>query len=101
ETATSNHGTWLQLAGGIAIAFAALTYHDATPYPGFAALVPAAAAAALIVGGQRAPTGLVTRAFSFGVLRWFGRIAYAWYLWHWPLVGLGAVLDWNIGVGGR
>jgi hypothetical protein len=28
-------------------------------------------------------------------------VSYAWYLWHWPLVGLGEVLDPSLGVAGR
>jgi hypothetical protein len=28
-------------------------------------------------------------------------MSYAWYLWHWPLVGLGAVLQPGIGVAGK
>jgi hypothetical protein len=43
----------------------------------------------------------VSRALGAGWLRWLGRLSYGWYLWHWPLVGLGAVLDRDIGGGGR
>jgi hypothetical protein len=28
-------------------------------------------------------------------------MSYTWYLWHWPIVGVGAVINWEIGVGGR
>ncbi|HEV8499686.1 MAG TPA: SGNH hydrolase domain-containing protein, partial [Gemmatimonadaceae bacterium] len=63
--------------------------------------LPAVGTAALLVAGPWAPHSLVTRVLSNGLLRWFGRLSYSWYLWHWPLVGLGAVLDWNIGTFGR
>jgi peptidoglycan/LPS O-acetylase OafA/YrhL len=94
-------GVVLQLAALAAVAFAVLTYDRATPYPGVAALVPALAAAALLVGGEWAPTSLPSRALSTPALRWLGRLSYAWYLWHWPLVGIGAVLDRDIGTAGR
>ena len=91
----------LQGAALGAILFSVLAYSEVTPYPGIAATLPALATSALLVAGPWAPTSLVTRVLSNGVLRWFGRLSYSWYLWHWPLVGLGALLDWNIGVFGR
>jgi len=94
-------GTLLQAGGLAAIGVAALFYHQATPYPGFAALAPVLGTVALLVGGVAAPSGVVTRALSTATLRWFGRVSYSWYLWHWPLVGIGAVVDWKIGVAGR
>ena len=94
-------GTLLQVCGLLAIAFAVVVYDRATPYPGVAARLPALAAVALIAGGERAPNGEVTRGLSWGVFRWFGRLSYAWYLWHWPLVGIGAVINPQIGVWGK
>ena len=94
-------GSLLQVTGLASIAIAALYYHQATPYPGFAALAPVLGTVALLVGGSAAPSGLVTRALSTPPLRWLGRVSYSWYLWHWPLVGIGAVVDWKIGVAGR
>lgn len=98
---TDGRATILQLAGLAGIALAVATYDRATSYPGVAAVLPAMATVALIVGGQRAPASFVSRALSADWLRWLGRMSYAWYLWHWPLVGVGAVLDWEIGVWGR
>jgi peptidoglycan/LPS O-acetylase OafA/YrhL len=91
----------LQVAGLAALALAVATYDRATPYPGVAALLPAFAALALLAGGRRAAQGVVSRALSLPVLRWLGRLSFAWYLWHWPLVGIGAVLDRDIGVAGK
>jgi peptidoglycan/LPS O-acetylase OafA/YrhL len=94
-------GTLLQVAGVAAIAFAVLAYHQGMPYPGSAALAPALGAAALLVGGRSAAGGPVTALLSTRPLRWLGRMSYSWYLWHWPLVGVAAVIDWQIGVAGR
>ena len=94
-------GTGLQCAGLVAIGFGVVTYDRATPYPGIAALVPALGAVAMLVGGARAPDGIVSRALSGRWLQWLGRMSYAWYLWHWPLVGIGGALDPRLGVAGK
>src|SRR5262249_29991949 len=65
------------------------------------AIVPALGTVAILVGGERSPDNPVNQFLGTPVLRWFGRVSYSWYLWHWPLVGLGTVLDWQIGVTGR
>jgi peptidoglycan/LPS O-acetylase OafA/YrhL len=97
----STAGTALQFAGLVAIGFGVVTFDRVTPYPGFAALAPSLGAVALLVGGARAPEGVVTRALSARWLQWLGRMSYAWYLWHWPLVGVGGALDPRIGVPGK
>jgi peptidoglycan/LPS O-acetylase OafA/YrhL len=103
STAASSNarGALIQAAGLIAIAIGVVTYHGATPYPGAAAILPALGAVALLIGGMLAPDNVVRRAMGNGMLRWFGRYSYSWYLWHWPLVGVGAALDWRIGVAGK
>ena len=99
--ASPRGATLLQAFGLAAIGVAVATYDRATPYPGAAALLPALGACALIAGGARATGGAITRALGAEPLRWLGRVSYAWYLWHWPLVGLGEVLDPGVGVRGR
>ena len=94
-------GTALQFGGLVLIGFGVVTYDRVTPYPGLAALAPALGAVALLVGGARAPGGVITRALSAQWLQWLGRMSYAWYLWHWPLVGIGGVLDPRVGVVGK
>jgi peptidoglycan/LPS O-acetylase OafA/YrhL len=88
---------WLPAVGLGAVAAAVLAYTRATPYPGSAALLPALGAAALVAGGA----GPVAVALGAGPLRALGRLSYGWYLWHWPLVVTGAVLDPTVGVAGR
>ena len=98
---SSARGIALQVGGGVAVVAAIALYDSVTPYPGIAAIFPALGGAALIAGGEWAPASAVSRALAASWLRWFGRLSYAWYLWHWPLVGLGAVLDPRIGVAGK
>jgi peptidoglycan/LPS O-acetylase OafA/YrhL len=93
--------TAMQVAGLGLIAVGVFRYDMTTPYPGVAATVPALGAIALIVGGSRAPDSFVSRALSVTPLRALGRLSYAWYLWHWPLIGLAAVLHPQIGVTGK
>ena len=60
----------LQAAGVVAIGLAVLLYDRATPYPGIAAVLPALAAVALLLGGHGAPESAVSRTLSAPSLRW-------------------------------
>jgi peptidoglycan/LPS O-acetylase OafA/YrhL len=93
--------TAMQVAGLGMIAVGVFRYDMTTPYPGVAATVPALGAIALIVGGDRAPDSFVSRSLSIAPLRALGKLSYAWYLWHWPLIGIAAVLHPQIGVTGK
>ena len=67
---------------------------ETTPFPGTAALVPVLGTALLVAAGARHPDGAVSRALSGEGLRYVGRISYAWYLWHWPVLVL-ATATWG------
>jgi hypothetical protein len=69
--------------GGLAaIMVATLTFAEHTPFPGLPALVPTLGAAALIAGGAARPSRLLVAPSMQAV----GRLSYALYLWHWPLL---------------
>ena len=76
---------WLGL---LAIGYAAWAYSEGTPFPGSAALVPAAGAALVIAAGLAArQTALdVGRMLALAPLRYLGDRSYAFYLWHWPVL---------------
>jgi peptidoglycan/LPS O-acetylase OafA/YrhL len=80
---------WLGLA---AIAFAAVCYSGATPFPGTAALVPVVGAAFAIVAGLGKTTSrlAVGRLLALSPLRVIGDRSYSFYLWHWPVLVLAA-----------
>jgi peptidoglycan/LPS O-acetylase OafA/YrhL len=85
-------GLALGWGGLLAIGYAAFAYSESTPFPGVAALVPAAGAALLIVAGLAArPTAFdAGRVLAAAPLRYLGDRSYAFYLWHWPVLILAA-----------
>jgi peptidoglycan/LPS O-acetylase OafA/YrhL len=77
----------LLAAGGLAIfVITTLSFSGGTPYPGWRALLPVMATVAIIVAGTAytvsRPIGFLTRA----PLQYLGKVSYAWYLWHWPMI---------------
>ncbi|MER7580256.1 acyltransferase family protein [Kitasatospora sp. NPDC097691] len=75
---------WLGLA---AVAAPVLLYDRSTPFPGSAALLPVLGTAAVLLAGHgalRAPDA--GRLLAARPLRAAGRLSYAWYLWHWPVL---------------
>ena len=73
--------------GVAAIAYAAVFFNAATPFPGIHSLIPCAGAALLIFAGQRSN---MVSSFVLGAkpLRFIGKISYSLYLIHWPLFSL-------------
>lgn len=64
-------------------------------YPGALALIPTLGAVAVILAGGLVPAGHaggapsgVSRVLGVAPLRAVGRVSYAWYLWHWPVIVL-------------
>jgi peptidoglycan/LPS O-acetylase OafA/YrhL len=74
---------WAGLAAIVATAF---LYTDQTLYPGWAAIVPVAGSAAVLAAGTLGTVPSVQRVLGHGVMQYMGKVSYAWYLWHWPLL---------------
>lgn len=77
----------LAVAGLTAIVVAAMAYDATTPFPGTAAILPVAGTAAMILAGSGGVT-FVGRVLSLRPMVRLGQWSYAWYLWHWPAIGI-------------
>ncbi|MEA2880790.1 MAG: hypothetical protein QOH32_9 [Bradyrhizobium sp.] len=77
-----------RIARGIALVMLAIpvfSLRQGPGFPGFNALLPCIGAALFIWSGIGVPT-FSRNAFSpLEITRFFGRISYSLYLWHWPL----------------
>ena len=82
------------LVGVAMVLGSAVLMDESTPFPGTAALVPVLGTALLVAAGARLPDGLVSSSLSRPAARYVGRISYAWYLWHWPVLVL-ATARWG------
>ncbi|WP_432149060.1 acyltransferase family protein [Streptomyces sp. bgisy029] len=76
----------LSWAGLAAIAYAAVSFDEGTPFPGHHAVIPVAGAAAVLAGGAAAGRYGAGAVLSLRPAVWIGGLSYAWYLWHWPLI---------------
>ncbi|SDK52381.1 Peptidoglycan/LPS O-acetylase OafA/YrhL, contains acyltransferase and SGNH-hydrolase domains [Cryobacterium psychrotolerans] len=75
---------WVGLGGVVA---AGLAFTEATPFPGYAAILPVAGTALVILAGSQhrlSPSAVL----SFRPIQWLGNASYSVYLWHWPLIAL-------------
>lgn len=80
-------GAWrhsVAFAGLAAIGISVVAYSAATPFPGASALLPVLGTAAVILAASPA----VSAIGSFAPIAFLGRVSYAIYLWHWPLIVL-------------
>ena len=61
------------------------TLDVSTLFPGWAALIPVAAAILIMIS---AASGRAPIVLSRGPMVWFGNASFAFYLWHWPILVL-------------
>ena len=67
-------------------------FDSQTAFPGLAALLPITGTALVLGAGCASVRHGAGRVLSAPVLRSCGRISYAWYLWHWPLLVIAAAM---------
>ncbi|MGA7204425.1 MAG: acyltransferase family protein, partial [Specibacter sp.] len=72
--------------GWLAIVVAALAFNQATPFPGWTALLPVVATAAVIAGGMGKAKAPLDPLISAKPVQLLGNISYSVYLWHWPMI---------------
>lgn len=80
---------WIGLA---CIILAALLLDAEVQYPGAWALLPSIGTAMILASGARIPQAGVGAVLSLGPMQALGRLSYSWYLWHWPVLLLGATV---------
>jgi peptidoglycan/LPS O-acetylase OafA/YrhL len=86
----------LAVAGLALIVCSVLFLGRGTPFPGWAATVPVAGSALLIVGMTADEHGLVRRLMASKPMVFIGLLSYSWYLWHWPLLSMYRI--YNLGI---
>lgn len=93
---------WLGILGWLGLAMivlAGVLIPPTAPYPGTWALLPSFGTAFVLIAGAQ-QRSLVANYLSLRPLQALGRVSYSWYLWHWPVLVLGATLvdmysGWN------
>lgn len=83
---------WIGWAGLALILLSGFWFDANMAYPGWRALLPTAGAAAILIAGGDRLSGGASKLLSLRPMQAIGRISYAWYLWHWPVLLLGAAL---------
>lgn len=94
DSATGEPPRWAGWLGLVLIVAAALLFDGKSGYPGYLAAVPTLGAAAVLASGVQRPRSGAGWLLSLAPMQAIGRVSYVWYLWHWPVLLLGAtVLD--------
>jgi len=83
--------SWLGGIGIVALTGGAEWIH-ASMFPGYVAAIPVLATLLLLLAGVGAPESPAPRLLSTKPAQVIGRLSYALYLWHWPVLVIGRQL---------
>ena len=78
------------LAGIVSILLSVIFFSSSTLFPGWAAALPTLGTV-LVIASHNQLT-FVSAALSSRMMRYFGKLSYSWYLWHWPFLTFGRIL---------
>jgi peptidoglycan/LPS O-acetylase OafA/YrhL len=94
------HPAMFALAGYVAIIVATYTPDAHAGLPEWRALSASIGAALLLAAGISAGPPLLMRLLTALPMLAIGRVSYAWYLWHWPVLVLGQIyfVDADLGI---
>lgn len=85
--------------GGIVALLASIPIGELdTRSPAFVSLLPVLGTAAILASGEGGRTTGVQRILGSRLMRSLGALSYSWYLWHWPLASMWALLPGLSGV---
>lgn len=99
----SGRGWAIASWGGLLILLTTGMFIDGgSTFPGVLTLVPIAAATAIVIGGASKVDAGASRLLAIPFVAGLGKYAYAFYLWHWPILVLVTALrgresGWKIG----
>lgn len=80
-------GSWTGLGGLALVLAAAISFSEETSFPGVAALLPVSGTVLIL---RTEGAGRLGRVLGWRPFQEAGRLSYSWYLWHWPVLVLGA-----------
>lgn len=87
----SRHKNLQSITGAVFLASAFILTNKSCAFPGWWAMLPTIGTALVISAGSGA--WLNEKLLSSRILVWFGLISYPLYLWHWPLLSFGMIIE--------
>jgi peptidoglycan/LPS O-acetylase OafA/YrhL len=87
-----NAREFLGWAGFAGLFVTTVAFGKTTLFPGIAVLLPALSTALILWSAAKSAKNPIVRMLSVRPLQEVGRLSYSLYLWHWPILVLGAAL---------
>ncbi|MFM6158326.1 MAG: acyltransferase family protein, partial [Sphaerospermopsis kisseleviana] len=82
----ANLGNFISSLSLLLLVTTGIFYNDRINFPGFYAIIPVIATAAIIIICNTKQTNRVKNLLSSKILVTLGTLSYSFYLWHWPLL---------------